>query len=27
MQIIEDLHLSVTHALFTMVSHRIQGRI
>jgi D-sedoheptulose 7-phosphate isomerase len=27
MQIIEDLHLSVSHALFTMVCHRIQNRI
>jgi D-sedoheptulose 7-phosphate isomerase len=27
MQIIEDLHLSVSHALFTLVRHRIQSRI
>jgi D-sedoheptulose 7-phosphate isomerase len=26
MQIIEDLHLSITHALFTVLRHRIQSR-
>lgn len=27
MQIIEDLHVSVSHALFTLVRHRIQTRV
>ena len=27
MQIIEDLHVSVSHALFTLLRHRIQTQV